>query len=219
LLGVVTQGPGQMFARRPVAGIDDVQGIRIRTGGGIVDSVAKALGASAFVKSSCESYELLQSGVADGVFFPLESIVTFTIVQATLFPGGGLYDSAFGFFMASRCPTRSSVLEGSSACEARRGDPGQPAEGGQGTNRPGRAKGRAQGHPEICLHEVIAGEGSYSLSESARRRGAGPRPRGAETALDEAPGGAPRPAGQRRDGRWAATAGLRSPSRRCGSSP
>ena len=103
LLGVFTQGPGQMFTRRPVAGIDDVHGLKIRTGGGVADSVAKALGASAFVKSSFESYELLKSGVADGVFFPLESIVTFKIdtvlVQATLFPGGGLYNSAFGFFM------------------------------------------------------------------------------------------------------------------------
>jgi TRAP-type C4-dicarboxylate transport system substrate-binding protein len=65
-------------------------------------SVANALGASAFVKPAPESYELLNSGVADGVFFPFESIVSFkldkVIGQATVFPGG-LYSSAFGFFM------------------------------------------------------------------------------------------------------------------------
>jgi TRAP-type C4-dicarboxylate transport system substrate-binding protein len=102
LLGVFTHGPGQMFTRRPVSGIADVQGLKIRTGGGIAEAVAKALGTSAFVKPAPESYELLKGGVADGVFFPMESIVSFkldtVLEQATLFPGG-MYSSAFGFFM------------------------------------------------------------------------------------------------------------------------
>ena len=101
-LGVFTHGPGQMFTKRPVAGIADVQGLKIRTGGGVAEAVAKALGTSAFVKPAPESYELLKGGVADGVFFPLESIVSFkldtVLEQATLFPGG-MYSSSFGFFM------------------------------------------------------------------------------------------------------------------------
>src|SRR5213593_5144204 len=101
-LGVFTHGPGQMFTKRPVSGINDIQGLKIRTGGGIAEAVAKALGTSAFVKPAPESYALLQSGVADGVFFPLESIISFkldtVLEQATLFPGG-MYSSAFGFFM------------------------------------------------------------------------------------------------------------------------
>jgi len=91
-----------MFTKKPVATIQDVQGLKIRTGGGVAESVAKALGTSAFVKPAPESYELLQSGVADGVFFPMESIVSFkldtVLEQATLFPGG-MYSSAFGLFM------------------------------------------------------------------------------------------------------------------------
>ncbi len=102
LLGVFTHGPGQMFTKKTVGGINDIQGLKIRTGGGIAEAVANALGASAFVKPAPESYELLKSGVADGVFFPLESIVSFkldtVLEQATLFPGG-MYSSAFGFFM------------------------------------------------------------------------------------------------------------------------
>ena len=102
LLGVFTHGPGQMFTKRPVNGINDVQGLKIRTGGGVAEAVAKALGTSAFVKPAPESYELLKGGVADGVFFPLESIVSFkldtVLEQATLFPGG-MYSSSFGFFM------------------------------------------------------------------------------------------------------------------------
>src|SRR5262249_2582527 len=102
LLGVFTHGPGQMFTKRPVSGIADVQGLKIRTGGGVAEAVAKALGASAFVKPAPESYELLKSGVADGVFFPMEAVASFKVEtvleQVTLFPGG-MYSSAFGFFM------------------------------------------------------------------------------------------------------------------------
>jgi TRAP-type C4-dicarboxylate transport system substrate-binding protein len=102
LLGVFTHGPGQMFTKRPISSINEIQGLKIRTGGGVAEAVAKALGASAFVKPAPESFELLKSGVADGVFFPMESVVSFrletVLEQATLFPGG-MYSSAFGFFM------------------------------------------------------------------------------------------------------------------------
>src|SRR5262249_44447633 len=85
-----------------VARIEVVGGVKMGPGGGVAEQVAKALGASAFVKPAPESYELLKGGVADGVFFPLESIVSFkletVLEQATLFPGG-MYSSAFGFFM------------------------------------------------------------------------------------------------------------------------
>jgi len=102
LLAVWTHGPGQMFTKRPVSSINDVKGLKIRTGGGIAEAVANAIGASAFVKPAPESYELLNSGVADGVFFPFESIASFkldtVLQQASVFPGG-MYSSAFGFFM------------------------------------------------------------------------------------------------------------------------
>ncbi len=103
LLGVFTHGPGQMFnTKRAINKVEDLAGMKIRTGGGIAEEMARALGASAFVKPAPESYELLSSGVADGTFFPLESIISFklssVIKYATLFPGG-FYSSSFGFFM------------------------------------------------------------------------------------------------------------------------
>jgi len=103
LLGVFTHGPGQMFnTKRAITKVEDLAGMKIRSGGGISEEMARALGASAFVKPAPESYELLSSGVADGTFFPSESIISFklgpVIKFATLFPGG-FYSSAFGFFM------------------------------------------------------------------------------------------------------------------------
>ena len=102
LLAVWTHGPGQMFTKKQINSLADFQNLKIRTGGGISAEVITALGGSPFFKPAPESYELLNSGVADGVFFPLESIVSFkldkVIGQGTIFPGG-LYSSSFGFFM------------------------------------------------------------------------------------------------------------------------
>src|SRR5205807_7347820 len=80
LLAVFTHGPGQMFnTKRPIKNLTDLQGMKIRIGGGIAEAMARALGASAFVKPAPESYELLSSGIADGVFFPQESVVSFKL--------------------------------------------------------------------------------------------------------------------------------------------
>jgi TRAP-type transport system periplasmic protein len=103
LLGVFTHGPGQMFsAKKPVTSVADLAGMKIRSGGGISEASAKLLGAAPFVKPAPESYELLSSGVADGTFFPSESIRSFNldkvVKHATYFPGG-FYSSSFGFFM------------------------------------------------------------------------------------------------------------------------
>ncbi|WP_295522437.1 TRAP transporter substrate-binding protein [Limnohabitans sp. Rim8] len=103
LLGVFTHGPGQMFlVKKPVNSVADIAGMKIRSGGGISEASAKALGASPLVKPAPESYEILASGVADGTFFPAESIRSFNldkvVKHATIFPGG-FYSSAFGFFM------------------------------------------------------------------------------------------------------------------------
>ncbi|HEX6691006.1 MAG TPA: TRAP transporter substrate-binding protein DctP [Burkholderiales bacterium] len=102
LLAVWTHGPGQMFTKKQINSLADFQNLKIRTGGGISAEVITVLGGSPFFKPAPESYELLNSGVADGVFFPLESIVSFkldkVIGQGTIFPGG-LYSSSFGFFM------------------------------------------------------------------------------------------------------------------------
>ena len=102
LMAVWTHGPGQMFTKKTVKTLDDFKNMKIRTGGGISEQVITVLGGAPFFKPAPESYELLNSGVADGVFFPFESIVSFkldkVIGQATVCPGG-LYSSSFGFFM------------------------------------------------------------------------------------------------------------------------
>jgi len=98
-LGVFTHGPGQIYnTRRAVNSLKDLEGLKIRVGGGVVNDVAKALGSVPMLKPAPESYELLSSGVADGVFFPKESPASFKLVplikHVTYVPGG-LYNVSF----------------------------------------------------------------------------------------------------------------------------
>jgi len=106
LLTIFTHGPGQMFnTKRPINSVADLRGLKIRTGGGGAEKFAQALGISSFVKPATEAYELLSSGVADGIFFPIESVPTFkleTIVKyGTLVPGG-FYSLTYAFVMNER---------------------------------------------------------------------------------------------------------------------
>ena len=98
LLTIYTHGPGIFWnAKRPIKTVDDFAGLKIRVGGGIAADVANALGVNTISKPAPESYELLSTGVVDGVMFPGESIVSFKLDKllkyATQFPGGLYSDS------------------------------------------------------------------------------------------------------------------------------
>ncbi|TMH45513.1 MAG: TRAP transporter substrate-binding protein [Betaproteobacteria bacterium] len=101
LLSVFTHGPGQIYnTRRAVRTIADLEGLKIRVGGGVGNDLARNLGAVPMLKSATESYELLSSGIADGVFFPKDSPMSFKLVplirHVTYVPGG-LYNVTFAW--------------------------------------------------------------------------------------------------------------------------
>lgn len=103
VITVFTHGPGQIFNnKRPVRSLADLSGIKFRVGGGLLNEVGKAIGANLTLKPASESYELLSSGVVDGVWFPDESVVGFRldklIKYRTSLPGG-LYNVSFAMVM------------------------------------------------------------------------------------------------------------------------
>ena len=103
VIAVFSHGPGHMFSiKNPIATVADLQNMKIRVGGGVVNDYTKALGASPLLKPASESFQMLQSGVADGIFFPGESIAGFKLTSlikhATLVPGG-LYNTSFVMMM------------------------------------------------------------------------------------------------------------------------
>ncbi|TFZ02311.1 TRAP transporter substrate-binding protein [Ramlibacter henchirensis] len=103
VLAYFTHGPGIVFnTKRPVTRMEDLQGLKWRVGGGMVNEIAKTLDMNVTLKPAPESYELLTGGVMDGTLFPAESIESFridkVIKHATTFPGG-LYNTSFVFMM------------------------------------------------------------------------------------------------------------------------
>ncbi|HEX2545864.1 MAG TPA: TRAP transporter substrate-binding protein [Ramlibacter sp.] len=103
VLAFFTHGPGIVFnTKRAVTRLEDLQGLKWRVGGGMVNEISKVLGMNVTLKPAPDSYELLSGGVMDGTLFPAESIESFKIDKvikyATTFPGG-LYNTSFVFMM------------------------------------------------------------------------------------------------------------------------
>lgn len=103
VLAYFTHGPGIVFnTKRPVTKVEDLQGLKWRVGGGMVNEISKTLGMNVTLKPAPDSYELLSGGVMDGTLFPAESTESFKIEKiirhATTFPGG-LYNTSFVFMM------------------------------------------------------------------------------------------------------------------------
>lgn len=103
VLAFFTHGPGIIFnTKRPITKVEDLQGLKWRVGGGMVNEISKALGMNVTLKPAPDSYELLAGGVMDGTLFPAESTESFKIDKlikyATFFPGG-LYNTSFVFMM------------------------------------------------------------------------------------------------------------------------
>ena len=103
VITMFTHGPGIIFNnKQPVTKLSDMDGIKFRVGGGVVNDIGKALGINMTLKPAPQSYELLSAGVVDGVWFPDESIVGFKLEKLikyrTAMPGG-LYNTSFAFVM------------------------------------------------------------------------------------------------------------------------
>jgi len=100
---VFTHGPGQIYnTKRPVTSLKDLEGLKIRVGGGLVNDVARAIGTVPMLKPAPEAYELLSQGVADGLFFPKESVLSFKLaplIKYTTYVPGGLYNVTFAMVM------------------------------------------------------------------------------------------------------------------------
>lgn len=106
LIGVNTHGPGQIFHRTKFIKMpSDMKGQKMRVGGPIPRAVVAAWGGVPVRQPVTKSYELLSTGVVDGITFPWESVPSFRITNlvpfATLIPGG-LYSSTHFFFISSR---------------------------------------------------------------------------------------------------------------------
>ncbi|MDP7060703.1 MAG: TRAP transporter substrate-binding protein [Candidatus Marinimicrobia bacterium] len=106
VLGLMAHGPGHIYnSKRAINMPGDLEGLKIRVGGGVVSDVGKALNIVTMLKPATKSYEILSRGVADGIFFPKEAIGSFKLTKvlkyATFIPGG-LYNTSFFLVMSEK---------------------------------------------------------------------------------------------------------------------
>lgn len=101
-LTVFTHGPGMIHARKAISALKDFEGMKVRTGGGVQSEIAKRLGIVAVSAPATKAHEILSQGVADGVFFSLETITSFKlgdVVKYHYSVPGGLYTASFAVVM------------------------------------------------------------------------------------------------------------------------
>ncbi|GGB96543.1 ABC transporter substrate-binding protein [Marinobacterium zhoushanense] len=98
LMGLFTHGPGQIFSKQEINSLADLQGKKIRLGGGIQQDIGERLGVTPVAAPGPKVYELMQQGIVDGVFMPAASEKDFRLAEVapnlTLLPGG-LYLGSF----------------------------------------------------------------------------------------------------------------------------
>lgn len=102
LIGLHSHGPAVIHTKKPIQALSDLKGMKIRVPGGVGSLVGKALGVTAVKLPAPKVYEALSSGVADGIFMPMETQKGFRLKEVTkhvLVMPGGLYYGSFGFLM------------------------------------------------------------------------------------------------------------------------
>ncbi|WP_343802563.1 TRAP transporter substrate-binding protein [Marinobacterium maritimum] len=102
VLGKFVHGPGQLFTTFEVNDLSDLQNRKIRTGGGVVNELAKRLDVVPVFAPVTKVYEMMQQGVIDGVFLPAQELkysrLSEVVTDVTLFPSG-MYTTVFTIFM------------------------------------------------------------------------------------------------------------------------
>lgn len=102
LLALFAHGPGLIHTSKPIGSVADIKGLKIRTGGGVQSMIAKRLGLVSVSAPATKAQEILRQGVADGIFFSIESIVSLKlggVVKYHYSQPGGLYTASFAVVM------------------------------------------------------------------------------------------------------------------------
>lgn len=102
VLANFVHGPGMLNTVEPVDSYASIKGMKLRVGGGVANLVGKALGVAGVNVPAPAVYETIASGVADGVFFPAESLFAFKTAELTKYSyknPDGMYTTSFGLIL------------------------------------------------------------------------------------------------------------------------
>lgn len=104
VLANFVHGPGMLNSKEKITSYKDVKGLKLRVGGGVANAVGKALGVAGVNVPAPAVYETIASGVAEGVFFPGESLYSFKIaelIQHSFKNPDGMYTTSFAVLLNS----------------------------------------------------------------------------------------------------------------------
>lgn len=111
LVGLMTHGPGTLHTNADVNSLADIDGMKLRIGGGVGGDVGAALGATGIRVPAPKVYETLASNAADGVMMPMEGKAGFKLYEVaknTFTVPGGFYRGSFALIMSEDAFARIS---------------------------------------------------------------------------------------------------------------
>lgn len=102
VMAMGVHGPGQIFTDEKVESFADLEGKRIRVGGGVMGELANTLEVSGVALPPTGVYEAASQGVIDGAMLTLEGLRSFRVAEVlpyTLTVDGGFYRGSFAIVM------------------------------------------------------------------------------------------------------------------------
>ena len=102
LAALFTHGPGNIHLREPISSLKEMEGKKIRIGGGVQTEIANEMGVKGVAAPGSKVYEILSQGVADGVFMPMGEKRTLRLKEVAPFSvkfPNGMYLGSFGVFL------------------------------------------------------------------------------------------------------------------------
>ena len=118
VLANFVHGPGLLNTLEKLEdGYRSVDGMKLRVGGGVANAVGSALGVAGVNVPAPAVYETLASGVADGVFFPAETMFAFKIAELAKYSyvnPDGMYTTSFAIIL--NADTYNSLSDANRKC-------------------------------------------------------------------------------------------------------
>ena len=102
-VAMMVHAPGMLHLSKEIASLDDVAGMKIRSGGGVMGDVLAGLDMSGVQVAAPKVYETVANGVADGTFFPGDTIAILRLTEVlpyTYRVPGGFYRGSFSIIVS-----------------------------------------------------------------------------------------------------------------------
>lgn len=97
LIGHMVHAPAVLSLQEEIENLEAAKGLKVRIPGGVANEIVKALELTPLLASVAKSYELISSGVADGVVLPADLIPGFRLYEAA----PNVYTVPGGFYRGS----------------------------------------------------------------------------------------------------------------------